>query len=349
MAYDAKMLSQIAVYNTAPDWGEGGVWQSGTGLAGDEEGFVYAVVGNGEKLKNRVKPSEVKAPIYGNALLKLKLEKPPKGNARLRTVDWFTASNVFELNESDDDLTGGPVLFEAGPSDKPLKLLLGGGKDGNFYLANRDNLGKWMPEAGKNGNILQVDKFAKFHIHGAPVVWRRANGEIRAFVWSEKDFLKVFASNGRSFDTIPLSTSDYGLPQDEMRMPGGVLALSWDGQTDESAVIWALHPTDADANNKTVLGTLRAYDALDLNNELWTSDKDAAGNDRLGSLPKFGPPVVANGKVYVGTFSRELIVYGLFEDGRSDDVGIFELRNIGGDSVQKSGSYISLSAVTYDA
>jgi hypothetical protein len=92
-----------------------------------------------------------------------------------------------------------------------------------------------------------------------------------------------------------------------------------------------------------VLGTLRAYDALDLNNELWRSDMDAAGNDRLGSLPKFGPPVVANGKVYVGTFSRELIVYGLFEDGptgRSDDVGIFELRNIGGDSVQKSGSYI---------
>jgi hypothetical protein len=33
MAYDSGTLTQLAVYNTAPDWGEGGVWQSGTGLA----------------------------------------------------------------------------------------------------------------------------------------------------------------------------------------------------------------------------------------------------------------------------------------------------------------------------
>ena len=42
MAYDARTLAQLAVCNTAPDWGQGGIWQSGTGLAGDAEGFVYA-------------------------------------------------------------------------------------------------------------------------------------------------------------------------------------------------------------------------------------------------------------------------------------------------------------------
>ena len=343
LAYNAKTLSQIAVYNTAPDWGEGGVWQSGTGLAGDEKGFVYAAVGNGEKTKNRKKPDKVEAPIYGNALLKLKLEKPRGGPATLQPMDWFTASDVFDLNDQDQDFTGGPVLFEApASSGKTLKLLLGGGKDGNFYLANRDKLGHWAQPT--NPEILQAEKLTVSHIHGAPVVWRRKNGDIRAFVWSEKDFLKVFAFNGASFDRVPLSTSNYGLPQNENRMPGGVLALSWDGQNDDTAVIWAAHPTYDDANNKSVLGTLRAYDALDLNNELWTSDTDAAGNDRLGSLAKFNPPVVANGKVYVGTFSRELVVYGLFEEplpaSRANDLGIFELRNIGGNSVQKSGSYI---------
>ena len=94
MAYSAKTLAQIAVYNTAPDWGEGGVWQSGTGLAGDEKGFVYAAVGNGKKTNGRTLPVKVAAPVYGNALLKLKLEKPRKSPAKLQTVDWFTAQCV---------------------------------------------------------------------------------------------------------------------------------------------------------------------------------------------------------------------------------------------------------------
>jgi hypothetical protein len=196
-----------------------------------------------------------------------------------------------------------------------------------------------------NTAILQAEQLCSFHIHGAPVVWQRANGEIRAFVWSEQDFLKAFALRGTSFDKTPLSTSDYGLPQGELRMPGGVLALSWDGKDDDSAILWASHPTHEDAMNKTVSGTLRAYDALDLNKELWTSDMDADGDDRVGSLAKFCPPVVANGKVYLATFSRELVVYGLFDDAhkdvRKDDVGIFQLRDIRDNGlVQRSGSYV---------
>jgi len=348
MAYNAGTLSRVAIYNTAPDWGQGGVWQSGTGLAGDDEGNVYAVVGNGAtenanlaKHPPNLRPAVVESPVYGNALLKLALVKPRRGPGRLQTVDWFTASDVFELNNDDTDFVSGPVLFEApGKQGEQLKLLLGGGKDGKFYLVNRDNFGRWT--ADNNTDILQAEKLSTFHIHGAPVVWRKANGEIRAFVWSEKDFLKVFTLKGTAFDRTPLSMSDYRLPQDELRMPGGVLTLSWNGNDDDSAIVWASHPTHDDAMNKTVLGTLRAYDALDLNNELWTSDMDAEGDDRIGCLAKFCPPVVANGKVYLSTFSRELVVYGLFEDAvkaaRTDDVGIFQLRDIG--PVQKSGTYV---------
>jgi hypothetical protein len=269
----------------------------------------------------------------------LKLVKSGKGPARFKIADWFTASDVFELNNIDNDFIGGPVLFAAPVKDgEKLKLLLGGGKDGKFYLANCDNLGKWT--AGANLALLQAEQLCTFHIHGAPVVWQRPNGEIRAFVWSEKDFLKAFVLGETSFGKTPQSTSDYGLPQDELRMPGGVLALSWDGNNDDTAILWASHPSHEDAMNKIVAGTLRAYDALDLNKELWTSDMDPDGNDRVGSLAKFCPPVVANGKVYLATFSRELVVYGLFDDAhkRSDDVGIFELRNIG--KVQKSGSFV---------
>jgi hypothetical protein len=351
MAYDAKTLAQRAVYNTAPDWGEGGIWQSGTGLAGDADGFVYAVVGNGaseefnEKRKMK-RPDRVTAPVYGNAILKLKIFRQ-KDRTTFRVADWFTASNTFELNNDDADFIGGPVLLEAAPADGSSgHLILGGGKDGFFYLADREKLGGWMPAPDGNGNtvILQADKLCAFHIHGAPVIWKKSDTEIIAYVWSEKDFLKAFAFKGKKFDgSKPLSTSVYGLPQDELRMPGGILSLSSNGTQDGSGIVWASHPTDDDGMNKTVKGTLRAYDARDLNNELWNSDMDAAGTDRIGSFAKFCPPVVANGKVYMATFSRELVVYGLFSDigkpPRSDDIGIFKLRTIGGVEVQQSATY----------
>jgi hypothetical protein len=65
---------------------------------------------------------------------------------------------------------------------------------------------------------------------------------------------------------------------------------------------------------------------------------DPAGADRLGNLAKFAPPVVANGKVYVGTFSREVAVYGFLEVNRpfGPDLGIFILRSIGA-HVQQAG------------
>jgi outer membrane protein assembly factor BamB len=347
LAYDAATLGPLAAYNTAPDWGEGGVWQSGTGLAGDGDGFVFAVVGNGRDEEENgketppiMRPWAVTSPGYGNAMLKLQLVADAKGSCALRCTDWFTASDVFELNNDDQDFIGGPVLFEAlGQDGSTRKFILSGGKDGRFYLADRDRLGHWM--AGSNNAVLQADKLCTYHIHGAPVAWRKTDGETLAFVWSEKDFVKCFALAGNRFENKPLSVSDYGLPQDENRMPGGILSLSWDGHDDETAVLWASHPTRDDAMNKTVDGTLRAYDPLDLNRELWTSDMDPEGNDRVGKIAKFSPPVVANGKVYLGTFSRELAVYGLFQGLqrtlRTDDLGFFTLRNIG--TAKKSGFY----------
>ncbi len=56
-------------------------------------------------------------------------------------------------------------------------------------------------------------------------------------------------------------------------------------------------------------GTLRAIDASTLK-ELWNSEKPG-GSDTLGNVAKFTPVTIANGKVYVPTFSNKLVVYGL--------------------------------------
>ena len=347
LAYEAATLRLVGAYNTAPDLGEGGVWQSGTGLAADRDGFVYAVVGNGKAWAADARPpATVDTPGYGNSLLKLRLDR---GTGTLELVDWYTASDVFELNRRDEDLIGGPVLFETGsPRGKPRKYLLGGGKDGKFYLANRNRLGHWRADGN---NILQAERVCEFHIHGAPVVWGHSNRDITAFVWSEQDNVKALHLLDDRFGPEPYAKSLYGLPRDELRMPGGVLSLSWNGRDPETAILWAAHPTRENAMNKTVAGTLRAFKAHVVPGagggpavipELWTSDQDASGSDRLGMLAKFSPPVVANGKVYVGTFSRELVVYGLLKNGRPardpPEYGMFEFRDVGPD-VLKEGGY----------
>jgi uncharacterized protein YndB with AHSA1/START domain len=68
-------------------------------------------------------------------------------------------------------------------------------------------------------------------------------------------------------------------------------------------------PLSLDAQNAMVPGVLRAFDAADLSNQLWSSQTNCG--DQIGSFAKYVPPVVANGKVYVPNFSNQLLVYGL--------------------------------------
>ncbi len=78
----------------------------------------------------------------------------------------------------------------------------------------------------------------------------------------------------------------------------------------QGGIVWATTPTNNDANQKVVPGILRAYDANNLQRELWNSYQ-APARDDFGNFSKNAPPTVANGKVYLATFSHHLSVYGL--------------------------------------
>jgi ricin-type beta-trefoil lectin protein len=90
-------------------------------------------------------------------------------------------------------------------------------------------------------------------------------------------------------------------------MPGGMMALSANGSQPGTGILWATTQAVGDANNATVPGTLRAFDASDLR-LLWES---RSPGDDMFSLPKYNPPLIANGKVYVASFSNIISVYGL--------------------------------------
>jgi hypothetical protein len=89
-------------------------------------------------------------------------------------------------------------------------------------------------------------------------------------------------------------------------MPGGFLSISANGAQD--GILWASIPYQDDAWVEIVRGSMRAFraDTLEL---LWSTD----GNDSPDhfDFAKNVPPTVANGKVYLATFSDRLNVYGL--------------------------------------
>ena len=167
LAYDAVTLTLKGVYCNTPTSGEGGIWQSGNGLAADGNGNIYAVAGNGQW--NDVPTST--QPDFGTNVVKLQLS-----GGTLNVVDWFSPSDAQALNVNDKDLCSGPVLLPG------TNLVLGSGKDGKFYLLDQGNMGKF-DSSSNNSQAHQVFQATVYHIHGTPPCWARP-AETLSYVWS---------------------------------------------------------------------------------------------------------------------------------------------------------------------
>ena len=170
MAYDARTLSQTAVFNTSPAASESGIWQSDNAPAADEQGNIYLATGNG-----RFDPGR----DFGDTVLKLGLD-----NHALVVRDSFTPPNQQELNARDLDIgSGGPLLA-------PNGLLLVGGKNGDLYVLDREHM----------GTPRQVFEF-RGGIYSAPAYW---NGHI--FMLAGGDYLSDFALKGRELSAKPVAS-----------------------------------------------------------------------------------------------------------------------------------------------
>ena len=102
-------------------------------------------------------------------------------------------------------------------------------------------------------------------------------------------------------------------------MPGGILAVSSNGKSANTGIVWATVPISGDANKFVVEGILRAYDASKLDpisnldgtrrlKLLWDS-KHIPRNHF--SFSKFCPPVIAHGKIFVPTYDGRVDVYSI--------------------------------------
>ena len=146
---------------------------------------------------------------------------------------------------------------------------------------------------------------ATHHIHNMSPTWNSPEG-LNVYVWGENDFVHLFRFN-TSTQTLTTPAAATGSILPPVGMPGGMMTISANGSQSGSGVLWAAVPRNGDANHFTVPGTLYAFNAETLA-LLWSST--GVGDDLL-NFSKGSIPVVANGKVYVGSFSNLVNIYGL--------------------------------------
>jgi len=276
LSYNAANLQQqLAVFNTTPNGEAGGIWQSGRGLAADPEGSIYAGTGNGDYdgITN-----------FGESFLRL--------DQSLAVQDWYAPPDWQTLSDDDYDLGSlGPVLVPGS------KLLIGGDKTGNLYLADRTNLGHLGTPNTPNSQTFQALLYGGFF---NIALWNQDQGPI-AYMVDQGTATQAYRITNGFFETQPFSTttitSDY---------PSQGIAISANGGTEGTGILWM---TAGDHGIAGVPGTLYAFDASDLTNLLWSSGMEPR-RDSLGGFAKFATPTVANGRVFVPTFSNELTIYG---------------------------------------
>lgn len=286
IGYNASTLQQTTVIDVTPNGHMGSLWMAGAGIAADSSNYIYFLVANGTfdtTLDSNGFPNKQD---YGNAFMKLSTT-----NNQLAVADYFTMSDTVSESNGDVDLGSGgslvlPDMVDA--NNVTRHLAVGAGKDSVIYLCDRDSMGKFN---SNSDNIYQ--EVRSNGISGG--VWSMpAYFNNTLYYGSVGDNLKAFSFSAAKLVTPPSSASS-----ENFAYPGTTPSVSANGSS--NGIVWAIE------NNGG--GVLHAYDATNLGNELYNSSQAPNGRDNF-SDNKYVTPMIANGKVYVGT-ATGVAVFGL--------------------------------------
>jgi outer membrane protein assembly factor BamB len=309
-ASDPKEPPQI--YNTTPDRPSGpnrdtgaGIWQSGFGLAADENRAVYFATGNGafnaDQGGRNVGDSFVRLNTFGGTL-----------TFTPQAADFFAPRSLHEQNHDLDlGAVGAMVIPDQAGTTTP-RLLVGAGKDGVIRLLNRDFLGGYAgrSDATAPDNILQtVPNLSPAPVgwmYGGPAYWEGPGGSYLFFAATASPLRRfhmgVNPNGGGASWLVPDGEGVARFGSANIAPLGPATPIPLVSSNERSAgtgIVWVLRRDD---------NTLRAYSAEDLK-LLWHSG--LSEEDELNAaVIKFSVPIVANGNVYAAT-ENSLVCYGL--------------------------------------
>jgi hypothetical protein len=281
LGYNGSSLNPVFVYSTEPssvNGLHGGIWMSGQGLAMDSGSNLFFTTGNGN--------FDVSSHAYAQAVVRIDLSKGPT------VQDYFSPYyNFVQSDGNNSDLGSSGIAILPDQQGPFPHLAVTGDKFRDVFVVNRDNLGQF--NASFDSVVQELD-LAIGEFFSSPVYF---NGKV--YFWGTNDVLKAFTlTNGM------LSTSATDSGPDSFSTPGSVPTISANGTS--NAILWALR-CDGDAECST--GALYAYDPNNLSaGSIYNSNQNPS--DSPGQGVKFAVPIVANGKVYVGS-SGQWSAYGL--------------------------------------
>jgi hypothetical protein len=299
MGYGESSLQQVSAINLTPNGNAGGIWMAGDGLAADSSGNIYFLDGNGtfDTTLNNGFPNQGD---YGNGFIKLST-----ANNSLAVADYFEMFDTVNQSNNDRDLGSGGLLLLPDMKDSggtTRQLAVGAGKadfiSGNvmLYVVDRNNMGKFNPNSDviyqELSSSLQggTGAFATPAYFNNTLYYGAVGDNLRAFPIAQAQVASAASS---------ASPSTFGYP-------GTTPSISANGTTNPptNGIVWAI----ASAT------TLTAFDATNLANQLFSANFSGTGST------KFITPMIANGKVYVGTGAANgnpgtVVIFGLSTQG----------------------------------
>jgi hypothetical protein len=216
----------------------------------------------------------------------------------LTVADFFATHDTVQNSNQDLDLGSGGALVLPDLRDNSgttWHLAVGAGKkdvssgQGVIFVVNRESMGKFN---SSNDNAIYQSLTTALE-GGTGVFAMPAYFNNTVYYGAVDDNLKAFSiSNAKLVSPAGSeSSSSFGYP-------GTTPSVSANGSS--GGIVWAIENAGG--------GVLHAFDATDLSNELYNSNQ-AGSRDHFADN-KFVTPMIANGKVYVGT-RNSVAVFGL--------------------------------------
>ncbi len=304
MGYSESTLQQTAVLDITPNGSEGAIWMANSAMAADSSGNIYFLVANGTFGDGSNSPALNTSGFpangnYGNAFMKVSTS-----NNVLSVEDYFAMFDANQESNQDEDLGSGGaiVLPDLTDSNGGLHhLAVGAGKDAYIYVVNRDSMGKYNSSNDKaiyqklndpNGNATGQPALGG-EVYSMPAYFNNV-----VYYGASGDVVRAFPISNAMLATQPSSvtTASFG-------HGGCTPGISANGTS--NGIVWCI--------NAQSTGVLYAFDAANLGQELYDSNQ-AGSRDQFpdNDSDKFVTPLIANGKVYVGT-PTGVVVFGLLQ------------------------------------
>ncbi len=328
IGYRAADFAPAGIFTNSQSYVDGGmgVWASGNGLAGTDDGSIFYQTGNdtGPSL----------APL-GDSFVKLMGD-----GTSLTLASQYQPPDALSYKNGDTDLgSGGPMLL-------PNGMLVGGGKDGRLFVLSQSNLatsplsfqaffntfhygpGAYpynspavystaCPPASVYGvadvglscyidpNDYQNGESFGPNIHTGPVLWQHSPTHALIYKMPEKDYLKSFDYDLASgvVNQTPVNVATVRPGADGM--PGGFSSVSANGH--RNGIVWTVVQQANSMYGPPTPAILYAHDGSTLK-ELWNNGNDPA------AFAKFTAPTIADGRVVLPSFNL-FQVYGLEAKG----------------------------------